>query len=96
MLSDHDRRTLRELEHRLAAEDAAFVQRFDAAGPPPRRNPWHGAGVAQFVGALTLGIVMLVAGATAGAVAFLGGAAAVGLAWWYAQDPEADHRSELG
>ena len=74
MLSEHDRRALRELERRLAAEDAAFVQRFDA-DPRPRRpaRPAGRAGLAQFAGTLLLGMLMLLAGSMAGAVAFFGG-----------------------
>ncbi len=76
-------RTLRELERRLAIDDAVFVQQFDAAPAPVP------AVAVQMFGGLVLGLLMLLAGSMAGAVAFLGAAAATGLLWWYAHDPEA-------
>jgi hypothetical protein len=91
MLSDHDRRTVNDLERRLAIDDAAFVRHFDALAPlrqVPRR---HGSGVAQIAGTLVLGILMLLAGSMAGAAAFLGAAAVIGLTWWYVQDPGPEH-----
>jgi len=90
MLSDDDRRTLRELERQLGAEDAAFVQRFDAAGRRPR--PATVFAWPQIAGALALGLLMLLAGSMAGALAFTLAAATVGLAWWYADEPDADRR----
>ena len=81
MLSEDDRRTLRELERRLAAEDAAFVRRFDAALPRSAPAPGHRpSGLLQIAGALVLGMLMVLAGSMAGAVAFSGAAAAIGLA----------------
>lgn len=81
MLSDDDARALRELERGLAADDAAFVRRFEAVRAPTANV------LAQIVGGLLLGGLMLLAGATAGAVAFLGAAGATGWLWWYAHDP---------
>jgi hypothetical protein len=84
MLSDDDRETLRELERRLAAEDTAFVQRFEAGAPGRRRTPPDASGLLQIGGTLVLALLMLLAGSMAGALAFAIVASLIGLAWRYA------------
>jgi Protein of unknown function (DUF3040) len=100
MLSDDDRRTLRALEGQLAAADAAFVQRFDAAASRPRptspgpTSPAGSGPLIQIAGSLVMGLMMLLAESMAGVLACTGAAAAIGLAWWYADQPgTGPHRS---
>ena len=85
-----DDRALRELEERLAVDDAPFVQRFHAA-TPGLGIPAH-VGLLQVLGALTMAGLMLLAGSAAGAMAFTGAATAVGLAWWHDGPPAAGRR----
>lgn len=78
MLSDHEWRTLREVERRLLTEDPGFVRSFDA-----RARRLHGGsdrwGLQIFlVAGVLLSLLMLVTGSPGGAVAF---AAATGLIW---------------
>ena len=80
MLSDDERRTLDELERQLAGQPASEARPSVPGG-------------LQFLGTLTLSLLMLACGATAGAVAFGAAAVAIGLAWWYANDPGPDTAS---
>jgi hypothetical protein len=85
VLGEDERRTLRELEQGLQAEDSAFVQQFAATAP--RRPEPTGHALIHVLGALVMAGLMLLAGSMAGSVAFTGVAVAVGLAWWYANEP---------
>ena len=78
MLSDHEWKTLREVERRLLTEDPEFTRSFDT-----RAQRLHGGsdrwGLQIFVvTGLLLSALMLVTGSLSGAVAF---AAATGLIW---------------
>jgi hypothetical protein len=85
MLGEDERRALQDLERRLQAEDIAFVQQFTATAPHPPELT-SGA-LIQIVGALVMAGLMLLAGSMAGTAAFTGVAVAIGLAWWYANEP---------
>ena len=92
---------MRELERRLATEDAAFVRRFDAvrssSGLAARpASDWAlepaaltAAVLLRMVGAVVLGVLMLLAGSVAGVIACAGAAAVIAVIWWYANEPRA-------
>lgn len=81
MLSDHEWKTLREVERRLLTEDPEFTRSFDT-----HARRLHGGsdrwGIQIFlVTGLLLSALMLVAGSLSGAVAFAAGTGLIWLAW---------------
>ncbi|MEU7817453.1 DUF3040 domain-containing protein [Pseudonocardia sp. NPDC049154] len=89
MLSDHERKTLEELERRFMADDPEFPQLFDARARRLHSNRHFGMSfaiaVATVAGALFF-TIMLATVSLAGALAF---AAVIGLIWeaWRRSDP---------
>ncbi|MCW2716935.1 MAG: hypothetical protein QOG20_4387 [Pseudonocardiales bacterium] len=78
MLSDHERKMLREVERQCMAEDPGFTRTFQERQTRLSRRPHQiGAAIAVVVAAL-LAALMLLAGSLAGALAF---ATATGLIW---------------
>jgi ferric-dicitrate binding protein FerR (iron transport regulator) len=78
VLSDHDRKTLDEVERHCMAEDPAFARSFQERQTRLSRRPHQtGAAVAIAVAAL-LTTLMLIVGSLAGALAF---ATVTGLIW---------------
>ncbi len=81
MLSDHERKTLREVERQLMLADPGFAQSFDTGaqrlrGDPPGLPRW--AYMILLVISSAFGLILLVAGSLSGALAF---AAVTGLIW---------------
>ena len=74
MLSDHERKTLREVERQFLAEDPEFTRSFDTRAQRLRRRHLDGVSVKiAIVAAVLLGALMLVAGSPSGALAFAAG-----------------------
>ena len=78
MLSDHERRTLREVENQLTAQDPEFTRSFVAAGQPSTYSvqwlyelPWwvYRVGIGL---AVAFGFLMVLAGSPWTAVVFAG------------------------
>lgn len=87
MLSDHERRTLQEVERLLLAEDPDFTQSFQARSQRLQRTD-DGFGLKIFVvGGLLLSALMLVTGSLSGAVAFAVATGLIALVWRCSQDP---------
>lgn len=79
MLSDHERRTLREVERQFLTEDPRFARAFEARQTRLSRHPHRlGAGLAVVVVAL-LTAFLLVAGSPGGALVL---ATVTGLIIW--------------
>jgi ferric-dicitrate binding protein FerR (iron transport regulator) len=79
VLSDHERKTLREVERQLMAEDPDFTRAFEARQTRLSRRPHRlGATLAVVVAAL-LTVFLLVAGTVGGALVF---ATTTGLIIW--------------
>ena len=86
MLSDHEWRTLREVERRFLTGDTAFAQSFDARAQHVRRAQ-GGVGIRIFlVAAVLLGALMQVAGSPSGALVLAAGAALIWLARQHSND----------
>jgi hypothetical protein len=80
MLSDHERRVLRDLERRFAAEDPDLIRSFTAPSTPRAGSPEAAATVAGVV-ALLLGAPLLLAGSVVGALAVTATTALIWAAW---------------
>jgi hypothetical protein len=79
MLSDHERDTLRKIQHQLSVVDADFERSFHALERPPVPPTRHRLTyTAVIVIAMLLGAVLLFAGSPAGALAFM---VTAGSAW---------------
>ena len=79
MLNDHERKTLREVEHQLLVEDPEFTRSFATRAQRLERRHLDGGLVKiAILAAVLLGALMLVAGSPSGALAF---AAVAGLTW---------------
>jgi fatty acid desaturase len=68
VLNDHERKTLREVEHQLMADDPEFTRAFEARQARLPRRPRRGTGIAVVAGIL-LAALMLIAGSLTGALA---------------------------
>jgi hypothetical protein len=87
VLSDHERKTLREVERQCMADDPDFTRAFAAGQTRLSRHP-HQLGVSLMVAAAALFTVfLLVAGSLAGAVAV---ATSTGLIIWAGRHQSAD------
>lgn len=94
MLSDHERKALRELERQLIADDSEFPQAFDArAQRLDRQHLGVPAKIAITVAVVLLALMllalMLLVGSLAGALAF---ACAIGLIWLICRPPHGTRR----
>lgn len=78
MLSDHERKTLREVERQIMLEDPEFARSFEATSRQPPRDRHRVAYTAAIVVALVLCVLMFVVGAPGTALVLAGGA---GLIW---------------
>lgn len=78
MLSDHERRTLRELERQLLDDDPGLHRSFDARAQRLGRSPLGLPATIAIAVAMVLGAVLLVAGAPGAALALL---TVTGLLW---------------
>jgi hypothetical protein len=86
MLSDRERETLREVQHRFVTEDPRFAASFDAVGPDASSYSVQWAytlpswtyTTAMSV-AVALGVLMLMAGAPGSALVFAALATAISL-----------------
>ncbi len=81
MLSDHERKTLREVERQFMLEDPGFAQSFDTDAQRLHRGApvlprW--AYTTLLVVSSTFGLILLVAGSLSGALTF---AVVTGLIW---------------
>ncbi len=81
MLSDHERRTLRELDGRFLADDPEFPRSFDARAQRLGHTPLGGSATLALAVGVLLCVLMLVAGSLAGALAFAAATGAIWLAW---------------
>jgi hypothetical protein len=69
VLNEHERKTLREVEHQLMADDPEFARAFEARQARLQRHPGlRGTGIAVVAGIL-LAALMLIAGSLTGALA---------------------------
>jgi hypothetical protein len=82
VLSDHERKALREVERRLVREDPEFARSFDARAHRLSRASRDGARIKLFLlaGSL-LSSIALIAGSLSGAVTFAVATALIGLVW---------------
>jgi Protein of unknown function (DUF3040) len=81
VLSDHERKTLREVEQQLMAEDPEFARSFGARQARLSRHPRRlGVRIGVVVAAL-LAALMLVTGSLVGALMFGVTAALIWVAW---------------
>jgi len=88
VLSDHERKTLREVERQILAEDPEFTRSFDMGAQRLRRERRDGASVKiAIVTAVLLGALMLMAGSPTGALAFAAATGLIWLAWRHSNDP---------
>jgi hypothetical protein len=88
VLSDHEWRTLREVERRFLTEDPEFARSFATrAQRLERRHLDGGLAKIAILAAVLLGALMLVAGSPSGALAFAAGAALIWLARRHSNDP---------
>lgn len=78
MLSEHERRTLREVERLLLTEDPDFARSFDARSRSLQHAPDAVGLKILVVAGLLLSALMLVTGSLSGAAAF---AVATGIIW---------------
>ncbi|MCO1654629.1 DUF3040 domain-containing protein [Pseudonocardia humida] len=78
MLNDHERRVLRELERRTAADDPEFARTFTTR-MPRAGHPAEAPAIAAVVVVFLLGVPLLLAGSVAGALAVT---VTTGLIWW--------------
>ena len=81
MLSDHEQKTLREVERQFILEDPGFARSFDTDAQRPHRDApdlprW--AYTTLLVVSSTFGLILLVAGSLSGALTF---AVVTGLIW---------------
>ncbi|MHA6783218.1 DUF3040 domain-containing protein [Pseudonocardia saturnea] len=92
MLSDHERKTLREVERRFLTEDPEFARSFHARAQGLQRTQdrW---GIQTFlVVGLLLSALMLVTGSLGGAVAFAFATGLIWVAWRFSS--AAPHRAQ--
>jgi hypothetical protein len=88
VLSDHERKTLREVEQQLMAEDPEFTRSFEAGQAGLSRHPRRLAvRIGVVVGAL-LAALMLVTGSLVGALVFAVAAGLIWVAWLHPGDTE--------
>ena len=81
MLNDHERKTLREVERHLMADDPEFTRAFEARqGRLPRRPGRRGTVIAIVAGVL-FAALMLIAGSLTGALAVAVTTWLIWLAW---------------
>jgi hypothetical protein len=78
VLNDHERKTLREVEHQLMADDPEFTRAFEAHQARLPRHPGRRAAGIVVVAGMLIAALMLIAGSLAGALAV---AATSGLIW---------------
>lgn len=78
MLSDHERKALREVERQFMAQDPDFTRAFDATGQPSTYSiqwiyemPWWAYRIVIGL-AVALGLLMMLAGAPWTAILFAG------------------------
>ncbi|MHA6797675.1 DUF3040 domain-containing protein (plasmid) [Pseudonocardia bannensis] len=86
MLSDHERKALRELERQFMADDPEFPRSFDARAQRLDRKHLGGSATIAIVVAVLLFALMLAAGSLGGALAFAAGTGLIWLAWQYSND----------
>jgi Protein of unknown function (DUF3040) len=91
MLSDHERKTLLDVERRFLAEDPEFARSFDAQRLRRLRQPAAPRGsngkIAVAV-ALLFSAILLLAGFPGGALACVITTAVTCAAWWFLEDSE--------
>jgi hypothetical protein len=87
VLSDHERKTLGEVERQCMADDPDFTRAFEAGQTRLSRHPHQLGGRLAVVAAALLTVFLLVAGSLAGAVVV---AAATGLIIWAVRHHSAD------
>jgi hypothetical protein len=84
VLNEHERKTLREVEHQLMADDPEFTRAFEARQARLRRHPGQRAVGIVVVAGMLIAALMLIAGSSAGALAV---AATTGLIWMACRRP---------
>ena len=87
MLSDHEWKTLREVELQFLAEDPEFTRWFDTRARQLRRQ--HADSVSATIAmmaAVLLGGLLLVVGSPGGALAFAATTGLIWLAWRHSHD----------
>lgn len=91
MLSDHEWKTLREVEHRMLTEDPEFTRSFDTRAQRLRdRSDRWGLRIFIVIG-LLLSALTLATGSLSGAMAFAFTTGLIWVAWRFsvATDPQA-------
>jgi Protein of unknown function (DUF3040) len=79
MLSDHERKALREIQRQLATDDPEFERSFHAAATAPPPDYRRLAYTIVIVLAALLATIMALAGSPGGTLAF---AAIAGMVWY--------------
>ncbi len=86
MLSDHDRKTLREVERHCMAENPDFTRSFQERQTQLSRRPHQTGAVIAITVAALLTALMLIAGSVAGALAFATTTGLIWMAWRHSTD----------
>ena len=79
MLSNHERKALREIQRQLVIDDPEFERSFRAAAVPPPPDHRRLIYTIVIILAALLAVLMVLAGSPGGSLAF---AAIAGLAWY--------------
>src|SRR6188508_329810 len=97
MLSDHERKTLLDVERRFIAEDPEFARSFDDQLHQRPEAPHGSNGKIAVAVALLFSTILLLAGFPGGALACVITTAVTCAMWWYLEDSEhpASARSAL-
>jgi len=86
MLSDHERRTLREVERHCMADDPAFTRAFQEQQTRLSRRPQRTGATIAIVAATLLAALLLIAGSPAGALALATATGLIWMAWRHSTD----------
>lgn len=87
MLSDHERKTLKELERQFMTDDPEFPRSFHAHAKRLDRNHRGMPATVAIVAAVLLCALMLATGSLGGALAFAAVTGLIWLAWRHPDDP---------
>jgi hypothetical protein len=88
VLSDHERKTLAEVERRLIADDPEFAQSFRARQTSLQRDPHRRGATIAAVAAVLLVVLMLLAGSLVGALGSVVTTALIWAMWRYSMDTD--------
>lgn len=88
MLNDHERKTLREVEHQFMTDDPEFTRSFEARQTRLSRRPHRLVARIALVTAALIIMLMLVAGSLGAALAFAFTSGVIWLVWRLCADAD--------